>query len=43
MRGVPYVIVNRGATEHDALPQVTLRLEGDVREIFPQAVEQALS
>ncbi|MCK4925223.1 MAG: Sir2 family NAD-dependent protein deacetylase [Spirochaetes bacterium] len=42
-RGVPYVIINRGTTEHDALPQVTLRLEGDVREIFPQAVEQALS
>ena len=42
-RGVPYVIVNRGATEHDGHPAVTLRLEGDVVEIFPPAVEAALS
>lgn len=41
-RGVPYVIVNRGATDHDALPEVTLRLEGDVAEIFPPAVARAL-
>jgi NAD-dependent deacetylase len=41
-RGIPYVIINSGATEHDGLGQVTLRLEGDVREILPQAVEQAL-
>ena len=40
--GAPYVIVNRGATEHDAHPAVTLRLEGDVVEIFPPAVEAAL-
>ena len=26
MRGVPYVIINRGQTEHDHYPQVTLRL-----------------
>jgi NAD-dependent deacetylase len=37
-RGVPYVIINRGPTEHDDLPEVTLRLEGDVGEIFPPAV-----
>ena len=42
-RGVPYVVINRGATEHDGLPEVTLRLEGDVGEIFPAAVEAALS
>jgi NAD-dependent deacetylase len=42
-RGVPYVIVNRGATEHDGHPAVTLRLEGDVVEIFPPAVEAALT
>jgi len=38
-RGVPYVIINRGETEHDILPQVTLRLEGDVGQILPPAVE----
>ena len=41
-RGAPYVIINRGATEHDELPEVTLRLEGDVAEIFPAAVAAAL-
>ncbi|MFQ5555323.1 MAG: Sir2 family NAD-dependent protein deacetylase, partial [Acidimicrobiia bacterium] len=38
-RGVPYAIVNRGATDHDGLPFVTLRLEGDVGDIVPRAVE----
>jgi NAD-dependent deacetylase len=42
-RGVPYVIINRGATDHDRHPAVTLRLEGDVAEIFPPAVAAALS
>src|SRR6266566_9531257 len=28
-RGVPYVIINRGPTDHDHLPEVSLRLEGD--------------
>jgi len=41
-RRVPYVIVNRGATEHDGHPAVTLRLDGDVGEILPPAVEAAL-
>jgi len=41
-RGVPYVIINRGATEHDSHPAVTLRLEGDVVALFPPAVEAAL-
>jgi NAD-dependent deacetylase len=38
----PYVIINRGPTDHDGLPEVTLRLEGDVSEIFPPAVKAAL-
>ncbi|MCA9617769.1 MAG: hypothetical protein KC731_02035, partial [Myxococcales bacterium] len=41
-RGVPYAIVNRGATEHDDLPVVSLRLEGDVGELFVAAVDAAL-
>jgi NAD-dependent deacetylase len=39
----PYVIINRGPTEHDERPEVALRLEGDVAEIFPQAVSAALA
>jgi NAD-dependent deacetylase len=42
-RGVPYVIVNRGATEHDDEPCVSLRIEGEVSEIFPVAVTTALT
>ncbi|HEX4641552.1 MAG TPA: Sir2 family NAD-dependent protein deacetylase [Chthoniobacterales bacterium] len=42
-RGIPYVIINRGATEHDGEPAVSLRIEGDVGEIFPAAVERALA
>jgi len=41
-RGVPYVIINRGPTEHDDRPEVTLRLEGDVAEIFAPAVDEAM-
>jgi NAD-dependent deacetylase len=41
-RGVPYVIVNQGATEHDGMPCVTLRLEGEVSARFPPAVDAAL-
>ena len=40
-RGTPYVIVNRGATGHDGHDAVTLRLDGDVTEIFPAAVTAA--
>src|SRR5689334_17187626 len=29
-RGAPYVVINQGVTDHDGLPEVTLRLEGDV-------------
>jgi NAD-dependent deacetylase len=42
-RGVPYVIINRGETDHDGQPVVTLRLDGDVVELLPPAVEAALS
>ncbi len=42
-RGVPYVVVNRGATDHDGHAAVTLRLEGDVVELFPPAVTEALA
>jgi NAD-dependent deacetylase len=42
-RGIPYVIINRGETDHDHEPAVTLRIEGDVAEIFPAAVEAALA
>jgi len=38
----PYIVVNRGLTDHDGLPEVTLRLEGDVSSIFPSAVHAAL-
>ncbi len=42
-RGVPYVIINRGETDHDSLSEVTLRLEGDVNSLFPPAVSAALA
>ncbi len=42
-RGVPYVVVNRGATDHDWHSAVSLRLEGDVVELFPAAVAAALT
>ena len=41
--GAPYIIINRGPTEHDELPGVTLRLEGDVVEILPPTVAAALA
>jgi len=42
MSGAKYVIVNQGATEHDELQLVTLRIEGDVGAVLPLAVEAAL-
>ena len=42
-RGTPYIIVNRGPSEHDDHPSVTLRLEGDVNALVPPAVEAALA
>ena len=41
-RGSPYVIINRGETDQDNHPAVSLRLEGDVVEMFPPAVEAAI-
>ncbi|NIV93814.1 NAD-dependent deacetylase, partial [candidate division KSB1 bacterium] len=41
-RGIPYVIINRGQTDQDHHPVVSLRLEGDVVEILPPAVDAAL-
>jgi NAD-dependent deacetylase len=42
-RGIPYVIINRGETDHDHESAVSLRIDGDVSEIFPAAVEAALA
>lgn len=41
--GATYAIVNRGATEHDRSPFVSLRVEGDVSDVFPEAVARALA
>jgi NAD-dependent deacetylase len=41
-RGAPYIIINRGPTDHDDLREVTLRIEGDVIQIFPAAVDETL-
>ena len=42
-RGIPYAIINRGATEHDNQRCVSVRLEGEVTDLFPIAVERALA
>jgi NAD-dependent deacetylase len=42
-RGAPYIIINRGPTDHDHDQAVSLRLNGDIIEIFPPAVEAALA
>ena len=42
-KGAPYIVINRGATDHDHEPSVTLRLEGEVSQIFPAAVDAALA
>ncbi len=39
--GAPYVVINRGPTEHDTLAD--LRIEGDVGEVLPGAVEALAS
>lgn len=41
--GAPYIVINRGETDHDAHPLLTLRIEGDVEEIFPPAVATGLA
>ena len=42
-RGAPYIVINRGTTDHDHEQCVTLRLEGEVGELFPVAVDAALA
>lgn len=41
-RHTPYVIVNQGPTDHDMRSVVTLRIEGEVGEIIPPAVDAAI-
>jgi NAD-dependent deacetylase len=41
-RGVPYVVINRGETDHDGHAAVTLRLDDDLVTIVPPAVAAAL-
>ena len=40
-KGTPYVVINDGPTGHDTHPLVTIRLDGDVKRIFPRAVAVA--
>lgn len=40
--GASYVVVNQGATDHDGRAEVSLRIEGDVGRVFPEAVMRAL-
>jgi NAD-dependent deacetylase len=42
-RGVPYIVINRGTTDHDHEPCVTLRLEGEAGDLFVSAVDVALA
>lgn len=42
-RGTKYIIINRDETDHDRLEEVTLRSNDELEEIFPKAVEKALS
>jgi len=42
-RGVTYIIINRGPTDQDHEPSVSLRLDGSLVEIFPPAVHAALA
>lgn len=37
----PYCIINYGNTDHDSKNEVTLRIEGKVGDLFPQAVDKA--
>jgi NAD-dependent deacetylase len=41
--GVPYVIINRGETDQDYHPAVSLRIDGDVGSTFPEAVARVAS
>lgn len=39
--GAQYVIINCGPTDHDGRAEVSLRIDGDVADLFPQAVDAA--
>ena len=39
---IPYVIINRGETDQDHHPAVTLRIDGDVGSDFPAAVAKVV-
>lgn len=41
--GKPYIIINRGETDHDFMPAVTKRIEADVTELLPLLIDKALS
>lgn len=41
-RGIPYIIINRGNTDHDGLSYVSLRIDGDVADYLPAAVEMGI-
>ena len=41
-RGIPYIIINSGPTDHDNRPFVSLRFNMDIMQIFPQAVDEIL-
>jgi len=41
--GAPYIIINQGPTEHDEAAEVSLRVEGNVGDCFPPAVDAVLS
>ncbi len=41
-RGIPYMVLNHGATDHDDLKEVTLRIDCMLSDVFPQAVDLAL-
>lgn len=41
-RGIPYVVINVGPTDHDGLELVSERLEGDVERLFAPAVSMAM-
>ncbi len=42
-RGIPYVIINLGETDHDGDELVCLRISADISSILPSAVDEALS
>ena len=41
-RGAKYIIINRDETDHDHLQEVTLRLNDELEDVFPAAVDKAL-